>query len=261
MNRLEQAFAKAAAERRKALIVYVCAGDPDLETTRALVPRLAAAGADLIELGVPFSDPIADGPVIQAASQRALDRGTTPGKVLELVERIRQEGCTTPLVLMGYLNPMVSLGVERFCERAHAAGADGLIIPDLPHDESDGLAAICAAQGLDLILLAAPTTLPERLAAIGRKTRGFLYFVSVTGVTGARAELPADLPERLAAAKRATAFPLAVGFGISSPEQVRALAPASDAVVVGSAVVRTLYERGADATIELVRSLAAALRG
>ena len=260
MSRIAEAFARARAERRKALIAYVCAGDPDLETTRRLVPRLAEAGADIVELGVPFSDPIADGPTIQAASQRALAGGTTVAKVLELVSAIRQDGCQVPLVLMGYLNPIVAMGVAPFCERAARAGADGLIIPDLPLDEAEGLSRAAAERGMDLVLLAAPTTLPQRLDAIGRATRGFLYFVSVAGVTGARAELPQDLPAKLAQARAATTVPVAVGFGISTPDQARALSSHADGIVVGSAIVRTLHASGADATVELVSSLADSLR-
>ncbi|MGO8970189.1 MAG: tryptophan synthase subunit alpha [Myxococcaceae bacterium] len=261
MNRLERLFAESRRTGRKALVVYVCAGDPDLAATERLVPALAEAGADVIELGVPFSDPLADGPTIQAASQRALQSGTTLSGVLALVGRLRQRGCDVPLVLFGYVNPILSMGLERFVQEAAEAGADGVLVADLPLEESGPLGRLAEASGLSLVLLAAPTTPPERLRAIGQATRGFLYFVSVTGVTGARAELPVDLPEKLAAARAATKAPLAVGFGISTPEQAQALARHADAVVVGSALVAALHgdTSGAEG-VALVRSLAAAVR-
>jgi tryptophan synthase alpha chain len=262
VSRIAKAFETAAKEKRKSLVAYICAGDPSLEATAKLVPAIVEAGADVIELGIPFSDPIADGPTIQAASQRALANGTTLGKVLELVAQVRAQGCEVPLVLMGYLNPITAMGAEAFCARAAKAGVDGLIIPDLPYDEANELSGAAEKHGLDLILLAAPTTLPERLAEIGRRTRGFLYFVSVTGVTGARVELPKDLPERLASLKRITQAPVAVGFGISTPEQARALSEYADAVVVGSAIVKAVEAAKGDTApvATLVRSLAEALR-
>ena len=262
MNRLEECFAAARANGRKLLVTYVCAGDPDLAATERLVPALADAGADVIELGVPFSDPIADGPTIQAASQRALASGTTLAAVLALVERLRHSGCLTPLVLFGYLNPILRMGPEAFVARAASAGVDGFLVADLPLEESSRLARLAGASGLSLVLLAAPTTPEERLRAIGERTRGFLYFVSVTGVTGARSDLPPDLPAKLAAVRRATTVPVAVGFGISTPEQARALAAHSDAVVVGSALVDAFHRGGPDPEngLALVRALAAALR-
>ncbi len=262
MSRLERAFESARADGRRALIVYLCAGDPDLAATERLVPALAAAGADVIELGVPFSDPLADGPTIQAAAQRALASGTTVAKILDLVRRLREAGIAVPLVLMGYMNPIVRMGVGAFVQRAAEAGVDGLIVPDLPLEEASELSAAAAARGLSLILLAAPTTPAERLARIGAMTRGFLYFVSVTGVTGARASLPEDLPEHLAAARGSTSFPVAVGFGVSTPDQARALAAHADAVVVGSALVASIHAGKGEPSgpVELVRSLAGALR-
>jgi tryptophan synthase alpha chain len=261
MNRLEAHFAKALASGRKSLIAYLCAGDPDLGVTERLVPALAEAGADVIELGVPFSDPLADGPTIQAASQRALSRGTTLSGILEMVARVRSAGCQVPLVLMGYMNPIVRMGPETFVSRSAEVGVDGFIVPDLPLDEAGLLSTLAEARGLSLVLLAAPTTPPARLRAIGERTRGFLYFVSLTGVTGARASLPDDLPQRLAAVRRATSAPVAVGFGIAAPEQARALAAHADAVVVGSALVAEVDR--AQGTLEgpvaLVRSLAAAI--
>jgi tryptophan synthase alpha chain len=261
MNRLEQTLAAARSAGRRSLIVYLCAGDPDLAATERLVPALAEAGADVIELGVPFSDPLADGPTIQAAAERALRSGTTLAGILDLVARLRRQGCTVPLVLMGYMNPIVRMGVESFVTRAAEAGVDGFIVPDLPLEEADELSGPAAARGLSLVLLAAPTTPPERLKRIGERTRGFLYFVSVTGVTGARAALPAELPARLDAVKAASAAPVAVGFGISAPEQARALAEHADAVVVGSALVAEIARSGgkADGPVALVRALAEAV--
>jgi len=237
MNRLERHFQTARTSGRKSLLIYLCAGDPDLAATERLVPALAAAGADVIELGVPFSDPLADGPTIQLASERALRSGTTLSGILDLVARLRRGGCDVPLVLMGYMNPIVRMGVDAFVARSAEVGVDGFIVPDLPLEESGTLGDAAAAKGLALVLLAAPTTPPGRLRSIGQHTRGFLYFVSITGVTGARAALPADLPARLDAVRAATTVPVAVGFGISAPEQARALAEHADGVVVGSALV------------------------
>ncbi len=261
MNRLERLFADSRGTGRKALVVYVCAGDPDLAATERLVPQLAEAGADVVELGVPFSDPLADGPTIQAAAQRALQSGTTLSAVLAMVRQLRQGGCSVPLVLFGYMNPIVRMGLAPFVTQAAEAGADGVLVADLPLEESHTLGELAQASGLSLVLLAAPTTPPGRLRAIGQATRGFLYFVSVTGVTGTRAELPADLPAKLREARAASSAPVAVGFGVSTPEQARALAAHADAVVVGSALVEALHRGGRDASegLSLVRSLAAAV--
>lgn len=260
MNRLERVLSESRRAGRKALVVYICAGDPDLGSTERLVPLLAEAGADVIELGVPFSDPLADGPTIQAASQRALLSGTTLSAVLDLVARLRASRCEVPLVLFGYVNPILRMGLEPFVARAAESGADGILVPDLPLEEAGALGQLAEGRGLSLVLLAAPTTPPERLKAIGAATAGFLYFVSVTGVTGARAELPANLPARLAEARAATKVPLAVGFGVSTPAQAHALAAHADAVVVGSALVDVLHRGGPDAGVALVRSFAAAMR-
>ena len=259
MNRLERLLGECKQTGRKALVVYVCAGDPDLSTTEALVPALVEAGADVVELGVPFSDPLADGPTLQAASQRALKANTSLKKVLQLVARLRGQGSEVPLVLFGYLNPILQLGLKPFVAEAAKAGADGVLVADLPLEESRPLAELAEGAGLSLVLLAAPTTPPERLKAIGEATRGFLYFVSVTGVTGSRAELPASLPAALDAARALSRAPVAVGFGVSTEGQARALAPHADAVVVGSAVVEALHQKGAEEALALVRRLAAAV--
>ncbi len=261
MNRLERHLAGARSAGRRSLVVYLCAGDPDLAATERLVPALAAAGADVIELGVPFSDPLADGPTIQAAAERALRSGTTLAGILDLVDRLRRGGCDVPLALMGYMNPIVRMGIAAFVSRAAEVGVDGVIVPDLPLDEAGPLGDAAAASGLSLVLLAAPTTPPERLRRIGDETRGFLYFVSITGVTGARAALPADLPARLDAVRAASRAPVAVGFGIAAPEQAAALAEHADAVVVGSALVAEIARSGGrtEGPVALVRSLAEAV--
>ena len=260
-NRLERHFQAARAANRKSLIVYLCAGDPDLASTERLVPALADAGADVIELGVPFSDPLADGPTIQRAAERALRSGTTLTGILDLVARLRRQGCEVPLVLMGYMNPIVRMGVEAFVARSAEVGVDGFIVPDLPLEESAALGDPAAAKGLSLVLLAAPTTPPDRLRTIGSRTRGFLYFVSITGVTGARSALPVDLPARLDRVRAASKAPVAVGFGISAPEQARALAAHADGVVVGSAVVAEIARSGGEThgPVALVHSLAEAV--
>jgi tryptophan synthase alpha chain len=260
MNRLDRHFQEARGAGRKSLVVYLCAGDPDLAATERLVPALAEAGADVIELGVPFSDPLADGPTIQAAAERALRSGTSLSGILELVARLRRS-CEVPLVLMGYMNPIVRMGVEAFVSRSADVGVDGFIVPDLPLEESGALGDAAAAKGLSLVLLAAPTTPPDRLRILGERTRGFLYFVSITGVTGARAALPAELPSRLDAVRATSVAPVAVGFGISAPEQARALAEHADGVVVGSALVAEIARSGGaiEGPVALVRSLAEAV--
>lgn len=262
MSRIDRAFGRAKAENRAALITYVCAGDPSLEATAKIVPLLEKAGADLIELGIPFSDPIADGPTIQAASQRALASGTTAAKVLDLVQSVRRAGVHAPLLLMTYLNPILSFGLDGFCDRAADSGVDGLLVPDLPFDEEGPVSAAAKRRQLALVLFAGPTTRPERLARIGRATDGFLYFLSLTGVTGSRAALPEELPAQLAAARAASRAPVAVGFGISMPEQARALGAHADAIVVGSALVSALHGGNGNPApaIKLVEQLAAALR-
>jgi tryptophan synthase alpha chain len=258
-SRIAAAFARSKREGRGTLIAYVCAGDPSLPATERLVPELVVAGADIIELGVPFSDPIADGPVIQAAAERALAAGTTLKGILAMVRRLRAAGLDAPLALMSYLNPVHALNdLGSIAE----AGVDGLILPDVPLDEAPPWRAAVEALGMDLIPLAAPTTTKARLAAIGASASGFLYYVSVTGVTGSRAELPAELPSQLAAARAASRAPVAVGFGIESPAQARALALHADGVIVGSAIVKALHGPGGRAaTLALVRALADAMRG
>jgi tryptophan synthase alpha chain len=243
--------------KRAALMPYLMGGYPDLEASTAAGLAAAAAGADVIELGVPFSDPLADGPLIHAAATAALQGGATPHGVLRTCERIAAE---VPVVLMVYVNVVMSAGAEAFALRAAAAGASGLIVPDLPHDEADEVRAACDAEGLALVPLVAPTTTPERIAQIGRSARGFVYAVSLTGTTGERDELPPGLADTVARVSGATEVPVAVGFGIATAEHARAVADVADGVIVGSRVVRAAGEGGPEAVGALVAELAEALR-
>jgi tryptophan synthase alpha chain len=235
---------------------YLMGGFPDLAASRAAGEACAEAGADLVELGVPFSDPLADGPVIHAAATSALAAGATLEGVLEVCRSLAER---LPVVLMVYANVVLAGGVERFVERAARAGAAGLIVPDLPHDEADGLREACDGGGLALVPLAAPTTPPERLERIAASARGFVYTVSVTGTTGERRELPPELTETVARVREAASVPVAVGFGISSAEQARRVASVADGVIVGSRVVRAAGDGGASAVGELISELADAL--
>jgi len=259
VTRLADAFARARSEGRPALVTYLMGGDTSLEATEALLVALDLSGADVIELGIPFSDPIADGPVLQAAATRALRAGATLPKLLELMTRLKGK-LHTPVVAMGYLNPLLAMGLDVFAAAAADAGLSGAIVPDLPLEEAEPLRTALGAHGLDLIPLVAPTTGSERMKAIAASATGFVYYVSVTGVTGARAELPTDVAERIAELRKASSAPVAVGFGIARPEQAAALRGIADGVVVGSALVATHFEKGVVAAAKLVRSLAAALR-
>ncbi|GEA19391.1 tryptophan synthase subunit alpha [Moorella sp. E306M] len=258
VERISATFAAREKEGRKALIVYLCAGDPSLEVTAAAVEKLAAAGVDIIELGVPFSDPVADGPVIQAASTRALARGTNLRKILDLVKDLRSR-VSLPLVLMSYYNPLLQYGLAALAADLAAAGVDGLIVPDLPLEESAPLREKLAAVKLAAIPLVAPTTPAERLQQIAATAQGFIYCVSLTGVTGAREGLPPGIAAYLARVREATDLPVGVGFGISHPEQARLLAPLCDGIIVGSAVVQALHKGGVPAAAELVHSLRQAI--
>ena len=253
-DRIAAAFASHG--RRAALMPYLVGGFPDLETSRAAAEACAEAGADLVELGMPFSDPLADGPVIHAAASRALAAGATVAGVLEVCEGV---AARLPVALMVYANLVMVGGPEAFAERAAAAGASALIVPDLPHDEAGELRAACDAHGLALVPLVAPMTPPERLAAIAADARGFVYAVSLAGTTGERDELPADLADTVARARAVASVPVAVGFGVSTPAQARAVSELADGVIVGSRVVRAVEEGGAAAVGELVASFAAAL--
>ena len=221
------------------LVAFITAGDPTLAATESLVLALAEAGADVIELGVPFSDPVADGPAIQRSSERALRAGTTLAGVLSVVEHVRQHS-EVPLVLFSYYNPVLQMGLERFADRAAAAGADGVLITDLTPEESADYRRIITARGLDTIFLAAPTSPDERLARIAGCSSGFLYLISRTGVTGTKKTLPEDLPGLVRRVRRMTSLPIAVGFGISEPGHVSLLGGLADAAVVGSALVEEI---------------------
>ena len=255
MNRIKKKYADLKAEGRAAFNVYLCAGDPDLETTHDLILALESAGADVIELGMPFSDPIADGPVIQAAGQRSLERGTTLPKVLELVAEVRKRS-EIPIALMTYYNVVHKFGIERFVSEAADAGIDGLIVPDLIPEEAGELIRPARAADLATIFFVAPTSTDERIALADEASTGFIYCVSVTGITGARDRLPDDLREYLLRVRSKTTKPLAVGFGVSRLEQVRALAEIADGVIVGSAIVRQIEAASELPRAELVKKVA-----
>ncbi len=263
-NRIAKKFAELRARNEAALIPFIVAGDPDLDSTRRLVLELEARGADLIELGVPFSDPMADGPANQRALARGLGAGASLAAILSMVSELRRE-TQIPLVLFGYYNPIFHYGVERLTADAAKAGIDALLVIDLPPEEAGELRRPARADGLDLILLLAPTTPIERAQAIARAASGFIYYVSVAGVTGARSSLPTDLREHIAALRAVTDLPLGVGFGISTPEQAGEVASFADAVVVGSAVSLLIEKHGKGpdmpgAVGDLVAAMKAAMR-
>jgi tryptophan synthase alpha chain len=239
MNRIDRKFNELRKARKKAFIAYITAGDPSLPKTVELALALEKAGADIIELGVPFSDPLADGPTIQNASFRALRKGTTIPKILVAVKKIRQSS-DIPLALMTYYNPVFHFGEEKFVRAAKAVGVDGLIIPDLPVEEARRLRRAAKASDLSTVFFLAPTTAKIRMPMIVQASTGFIYFLSVTGVTGARTSVPADLQKNIRLAKRLTDKPICVGFGISTPGQVRAIARVADGVIVGSAIVKEI---------------------
>ena len=255
IDRIAAAFSEHG--KRAAMMPYLMGGYPDLGASAEAGLAAADAGADLIELGVPFSDPLADGPVIHAAATEALAGGVTLHGVLGVCEQIATR---LPVVLMVYTNVVLTTGPERFALRAAAAGASGLIVPDLPHDEAGEVRAACDAEGLALVPLVAPTSTPERIAEIGAGARGFVYTVSLAGTTGERAELAPGLVDTVGRVRAATEAPVAVGFGISTPDQARTVADIADGVVVGSRLVRAAGEGGAGAVGEAVGELAAALR-
>jgi tryptophan synthase alpha chain len=252
MSRLSDAFPRG----RTGLVCYAMGGDPTLAATEELLRAIDGEGADVIEIGLPFSDPIADGPTVQAAATRALHGGSTLPRLLEAVERLRLRA---PLVAMGYMNPIESMGNRAFARALAQARIAGAIVPDLPLEEAAPLRTDLGGAGIDLVPLIAPTTGAERAAAIAREARGFLYYVSVTGVTGARAELPADLAARLRELRALSPVPVTVGFGISSPDQAAALRGLADGIVVGSALVAAHHQGGLRAAAALVRSLRSAL--
>jgi tryptophan synthase alpha chain len=241
MNGLEHiaaAFASANKEGRAALMPYFTLGYPDPATSLDVVEAIAQAGADLIELGVPFSDPLADGPTIQHSTQVALEQGVNTAQCIEMVASLRARGVTQPFMLMGYINPILAFGVERFVAEATVAGADGFIVPDLPPEEAVEIEAACRSHERALVYLLAPTSPPERVELLASHTTGFLYLVSLVGVTGARNALPPHLADFVQRVRAVARTPLAVGFGISTPEQARAVGQLADGVIVGSALIR-----------------------
>ena len=263
-TRISKRFAELRASGELGIVAYITAGDPSLDATLKFVLALAEAGADVIELGVPFSDPLADGPTIQRASERALKAGTTLAGILDLVRHIRQSS-QVPLVLFSYYNPILQMGLEKFASAAASAGADGVLATDLTPEESEEYRRILGAHDLDTIFLGAPTSTDERLAKIARCSSGFLYLISRTGVTGAKDVLPDDLPALLRRARSVTQLPIAVGFGISLPGHVSVLGGLADAAVIGSVLVSeiekaTSVDAGAAALAERVRSLKEAAR-
>lgn len=241
MSRIDTTFAALRQKQETALIPFLTAGDPDIATTAKLIRTLADNGADLIELGMPFSDPMADGPTIQAASERALAAGATVKKILQLVAEVRTD-CQVPLVLMGYYNPIFRYGAERFAKDAAAAGVDGLLLVDLPPEEVGEISAVIQAAGIALITLLAPTTPPERMKRLAAAAEGYLYYVSMTGVTGTQKITPADIRVAVENIQGMTDVPVGVGFGISTVEDARAVGEFADGVVVGSALVKIIAE-------------------
>ena len=252
-----------AFENGKAFIAFITCGDPDLETTAECVVEMQKAGASLIELGIPFSDPTAEGPVIMEASLRALENGCTTDKIFDMVKRLRTEcGVTIPMVFMTYANVVFSYGIERFCKKSSECGIDGIILPDVPYEEKEEFDVICKEYGVDLISLIAPTS-HERIAMIAKEASGFIYIVSSLGVTGVRSNITTDIPSLCAAVKAATDVPCAIGFGISTPEQAASMSKSADGVIVGSAIVKIISEYGKDAPAkvgEYVKSMVDAIR-
>lgn len=237
MTRIDDTFARLRAQKRKAFVTYIMCGDPDLETSMQVMNGLPEAGVDIIELGIPFTDPMADGPTIQLAGQRALDHGMTMDKVLNAVRDFRTRDATTPIVLMGYYNPIYSRGVDRFLSEAVEAGIDGLIIVDLPPEEDSELCIPAQKAGLNFIRLATPTTDDKRLPKVLQNTSGFVYYVSITGITGSAAPEAANVAPEVARIKKQTDLPVIVGFGITTPEAAENIASVADGCVVGSAIV------------------------
>jgi tryptophan synthase alpha chain len=241
MSRISEKFNALRKKKEKALIVYLTAGDPSLAITKELILALEAAGADILEIGVPFSDPTADGPVIQAAAQRALKNGTTLAGILEMIEEVRKES-QIPIVLFGYFNPIFAYGVKKFAHTAARVGVDGVLVVDLPPEEAPELREFTDAAGIDFIFLIAPTTGALRTRMIADEAAGFIYYVSITGITGTAAPKVADIKTAVNKLRKITKLPVAVGFGITNPEQAREIGKTADGVVIGSALVRLIDE-------------------
>jgi tryptophan synthase alpha chain len=250
MSRLATTFERLRAAGRVALMPYLCVGHPTPDALLDIVPRAEAAGADLFELGVPFSDPLADGATIQAATQRALEQGATVGQCFAQARTLRERGVQAPFMFMGYYNPLYQRGLDRLCGQAAEVGVDGLIVPDLPPEEADDLARAARAHGIDLIFMLAPTSTDARVRLVCERASGFLYLVSLVGVTGSRASLPQGLESFIERVRRQTSLPLCVGFGIGDPAQAGRVAQIADGVIVGSAVVR-VADRATDPAREV----------
>ena len=259
MSRIGPRFEALQREGRRALIMYLTVGHPERDSALALVPAIVAAGADMIELGVPFSDPLADGATVQRATQAALLNGVGIGDCLQTVRDLRGSGIEVPILFMGYYNPMLQYGIERFCATAAEAGVDGFIVPDLPPEEAGELHAACKRHDLDLIFMLAPTSTDDRIRDVATLGSGFIYCVSLTGITGARSELPIQLPAFLERVRAATTTPIAVGFGISEPRHAEQVAEVADGVIVGSALL-TIVETAVDKGADEVRRFVAAMR-
>lgn len=259
MSRIAAKFAELEKKKGKALITFITAGDPNLAVTEELIPVLENAGADILELGVPFSDPMADGPTIQKASERALSAGTTLPKILAMVKSVRRVS-GIPIILMGYYNPIFHYGPERFAVEAVAAGVDGILIVDLPPEEAGTFKKAASREGLDVIFLLAPTSDGERVAKVAEYGSGFVYYVSVTGVTGARKNVEASVFEQVKKIRKHVNLPVVVGFGISDPVQAGQVATAADGVVVGSALVKLFEETSGEELKRRLVTLVSALR-
>lgn len=262
MSRIQKKFLALKNAKQKALIVFLTAGDPSFKKNEELIHAFEKEGADLIEIGVPFSDPLADGPVIQAASQRSLKKGTTLPQILKLVRQVRKRS-ELPLILMSYLNPIWHYGLQKFAKEARRSGVDGVIVPDLPPEEGRDVEKAFKKQKLDLIYLLAPTSGASRQRAVARRCRGFIYYVSLTGVTGIRKKLSNELVSNVRAIQRVSGLPVCAGFGISTPEQAKAVCAAADGVIIGSAVVKAIdANRGVNASViakKILRPFARAL--
>ncbi len=262
MSRIEKKFADLKSRNETAFVAFVMAGDPNFEEANALIQEMPAAGVDILEIGMPFTDPMADGPTIQLAGQRALDQGMTLAKTLETVRLFRDKDDSTPIVLMGYYNPIYSMGVTEFLAKAKEVGVDGLIVVDLPPEEDSELCVPARSAGLDFIRLTTPTTDDKRLPAVAENTSGFVYYVSITGITGAAVPEAGDVAPDVERIRKATGLPVCTGFGVRNPETARAIGKTSDGVVVGSAIVKMVEEGKPQAEIlSFVKSLSDGAKG
>lgn len=259
MSRIGPCFEALRQANRRALLMYLTVGYPHRDSALDLIPAIVEGGADMIELGVPFSDPLADGATVQRASEQALRNGVNVARCIQTVRSLRERGIAVPIVFMGYYNPMLQYGIERFCADAQAAGVDGLIVPDLPPEESDDLQAACARHDIDLVYFLAPTSTDERMREVAARASGFIYCVSLTGVTGSRTVIASQLTTFLERARAITDVPLAVGFGITEPQHAQEVAEIADGVIVGSALLN-IVERAAEGGVEEVRAFVAAMR-